>query len=108
MRKGGESTLLGKNGNQPKEEVNVFLFLRCHSYKKFVGGRSRWFGYFSEKSFAEAAENSNVLVRFGEKFCLFPLISTTSDLLRQMPINFQISTNHATKFPAFSIKYFQS
>ena len=25
-----------------------------------------------------------------------------------MPINFQISTNHATEFPAFSIKYFQS
>ena len=24
-----------------------------------------------------------------------------------MPINFQISTNHATEFPAFSIKYFQ-
>ena len=41
-------------------------------------------------------------------FYFFPLIWTTSDLLRQMPINFQISTNHATEFPAFSIKYFQS
>ena len=40
-------------------------------------------------------------------FWFFPLIWTTSDLLRQLPINFQISTNHATEFPAFSTKYFQ-
>ena len=44
----------------------------------------------------------------GFEFYFFPLIWTTSDLLKQMPINFQISTNHATEFPAFSIKYFQS